>query len=100
MHRHYRCGWNVVRIVWLDPAPDPEPLRAPRREAVAPKRQWRFVRQWSICQPTSNRTLKVSDRVERAPASTPASWAPAVPSAMGRALGARMSPFAPGTSAG
>lgn len=45
LNQQYRRGWNAFRSFWLDPAPDPEPAHASRRQAAAPKRQWSLVLQ-------------------------------------------------------
>ena len=45
LNQQYRRGWNAFRTFWLDPAPDPEPVHASRRQAAAPKRQWSLVLQ-------------------------------------------------------
>jgi hypothetical protein len=45
LNQQYRRGWNAFRSVWLDPAPDPEPVHASRRRAAAPQRQWGLVLQ-------------------------------------------------------
>lgn len=43
VNQQYRRGWRVFRTFWLDPAPDPEPTHASRRQAALPKQQWRVV---------------------------------------------------------
>jgi len=45
VNQQYRNGWCAFRAFWLDPAPDPEPAIASRRQAALPKRQWRVVLQ-------------------------------------------------------
>lgn len=45
LNQQHRRGWNALRSVWLDPAPDPEPVHASRRRAAAPQRQWGLVLQ-------------------------------------------------------
>jgi hypothetical protein len=46
VNQHYRRGWRSFRAFWLDPAPDPEPVHASRRQAALPKPQWRIVLRW------------------------------------------------------
>jgi hypothetical protein len=45
LSQQYRNGWQTFRAFWLDPAPDPEPAIASRRQAALPKRQWQVVLQ-------------------------------------------------------
>jgi len=45
LSQQYRNGWQAFRAFWLDPAPDPEPAMASRRQAALPKRQWQIVLQ-------------------------------------------------------
>jgi len=41
--QQYRRAWRVFATFWLDPAPDPAPAIASRRQATRPKRQWTIV---------------------------------------------------------
>src|SRR6266508_1247507 len=41
--QQYRLAWQVFTTFWLDPAPDPTPAIASRRQAALPGRQWRVV---------------------------------------------------------
>jgi hypothetical protein len=43
LKQHYRRGWQVFATFWLDPAPDPMPAIASRRQAGLPDRQWILV---------------------------------------------------------
>ena len=45
LSQQYRTGWRTFRAFWLEPAPDPEPAIASRRQAALPKRQWQVVLQ-------------------------------------------------------
>jgi hypothetical protein len=45
LREQYRRTWNAFRTFWLDPAPDPEPVHASRRQAAVPKPQWGLVLQ-------------------------------------------------------
>jgi hypothetical protein len=45
LNQQYRRGWKAFGTFWLDPAPDPEPVHASRRQAAAPQRQWGLVLQ-------------------------------------------------------
>lgn len=40
LRQQYRRHWPVLTPFWLDPAPDPEPAIASRRQAARPKRRW------------------------------------------------------------
>jgi hypothetical protein len=41
--QHYRRAWQTFATFWLDPAPDPAPAIASRRQAALPGRQWTGV---------------------------------------------------------
>jgi hypothetical protein len=41
--QQYHRAWRVFATFWLDPAPDPAPAIASRRQAARPKRQWTIV---------------------------------------------------------
>jgi hypothetical protein len=41
--QQYRRAWRVFATFWLDPAPDPAPAIASRRQAALPGRQWVLV---------------------------------------------------------
>ena len=43
LKQQYRRGWQVFATFWLDPAPDPMPAIASRRQAGLPERQWILV---------------------------------------------------------
>lgn len=43
LNQQYHNGWRAFRTFWLDPAPDPEPAHASRRQASLPKLQWQVV---------------------------------------------------------
>jgi hypothetical protein len=43
VNQQYQRGWRAFRAFWLDPAPDPEPTHASRRQAALPKQQWHVV---------------------------------------------------------
>ena len=43
LNQQYQRGWRVFRAFWLDPAPDPEPAHASRRQAALPRQQWHVV---------------------------------------------------------
>jgi DDE family transposase len=43
LREQYHNGWQTFRAFWLDPAPDPEPAHASRRQASLPKLQWQVV---------------------------------------------------------
>jgi hypothetical protein len=43
VNQQYRNGWRAFRAFWLDPAPDPEPAIASRRQAAVPRRQWQVA---------------------------------------------------------
>ncbi len=45
LNQQYRRSWNAFRTFWLDPAPDPEPVHASRRQAAVPKPQWGLILQ-------------------------------------------------------
>lgn len=45
LSQQYRHGWRAFVSLWLDPAVDPEPASASRKQAALPKRQWRVVLQ-------------------------------------------------------
>ncbi len=40
LRQQFRRGWPVLPAFWLDPAPDPEPAIASRRQAARPKPTW------------------------------------------------------------
>jgi hypothetical protein len=40
LRQQYRRGWPLLDPFAIDPAPDPEPATASRRQAAKPKRQW------------------------------------------------------------
>jgi hypothetical protein len=40
LRQQHRRDWQTFAPFWLDPAPDPEPAIASRRQAARPKRQW------------------------------------------------------------
>ena len=40
LRQQYRKGWQTFTPFWIDPAPDPEPAIASRRQAAQPKRAW------------------------------------------------------------
>lgn len=40
VNQQYQRGWRSFRAFWLDPAPDPEPAHASRRQAALPKPHW------------------------------------------------------------
>jgi hypothetical protein len=40
LRQQCRRGWQTFEPFWIDPAPDPEPAIASRRQATKPKRQW------------------------------------------------------------
>ncbi len=40
LRQQYRKGWQAFSPFWIDPAPDPEPAMASRRQAAQPKRGW------------------------------------------------------------
>lgn len=40
LRQQYRKGWRTFTPFWIDPAPDPEPAIASRRQAAQPKRAW------------------------------------------------------------
>jgi len=41
--QQYRRAWQTLTTFWLDPAPDPAPAIASRRQAALPGRHWQFV---------------------------------------------------------
>lgn len=41
--QQYRRAWQTLTTFWLDPAPDPAPAIASRRQAARPSRQWTVV---------------------------------------------------------
>lgn len=43
LKQQYRRGWRAFATFWLDPAPDPMPAIASRRQAGLPDRQWILV---------------------------------------------------------
>jgi len=40
LRQQFRRGWSILSAFWLDPAPDPEPAVASRRQAARPKPIW------------------------------------------------------------
>lgn len=40
LRQQFRRGWRTLPAFWLDPAPDPEPAIASRRQAARPKPTW------------------------------------------------------------
>lgn len=40
LRQQFRRNWPVLCPFWLDPAPDPQPAMASRRQAAHPKRHW------------------------------------------------------------